>query len=147
MKPHAKLLLKNRLLIFVALLAFAASARARAQVLIIANDSVAASDISHAELREVFTGAASQIKGAAQVVPVLLREGPVHEEFLSTYVGKSDAAFRAGWRSLLFSGQNTMPKTLSSDADVVEYVARTRGAIGYITHSSPHSGVKTLTVR
>jgi hypothetical protein len=40
-----------------------------------------------------------------------------------------------------------MPKTLSSDADVVEYVARTRGAIGYITHSSPHSGVKTLTVR
>ena len=127
--------------------AFAGTAGARAQVVVIANNNVTASEISRGELRDVFTGAASSVKGAREVAPVLLKGGPAHDEFLSTYVGKSDAAFRAGWRSLLFSGQSTMPRTFDSDAEVVDYVAHTPGAVGYIAHSSPHPGVKTLAVR
>ncbi len=118
-----------------------------AQVAVIANTSVSASEISRADLRDVFTGAASSIKGSGEVSPVLLKGSSTHEEFLDKYIGKSDAAFRAGWRSLLFSGQNTMPKTFDSDAEMVDYIAHTHGAIGYIASSSPHSGVKTLAVR
>lgn len=132
---------------FAALLAVGFATHARAQVLVIANDSVSATEISRAELRDLFTGAASSIKGAGQVTPVLLKSGPVNDEFLDGYIGKSDAAFRASWRSLLFSGQNTMPRTFNSDAEVVEYVAHTRGAIGYIASSTPHPGAKTLAVR
>jgi ABC-type phosphate transport system substrate-binding protein len=40
-----------------------------------------------------------------------------------------------------------LPKTLDSDAAVVEYVSRTPGAVGYIGRTSPHEGVKTLIVR
>jgi ABC-type phosphate transport system substrate-binding protein len=134
------------LMLFFASLLFL-GAPTLAQVLVVANPGVAANDVSHGELRDVFTGASSSIKGAAQVTPVLLKEGPAHDEFLSTYVGKSDVAFRAGWRSLLFSGQAVLPRTLNSDADVVEYVAHTPGAIGYIARTSPHPGVKILAVR
>jgi ABC-type phosphate transport system substrate-binding protein len=140
-----------RMLFFTLLLLLGSGAAARAQieiqVLVVANPGLAASDLSRAQLRDVFTGASSSIKGSAQVTPVLLREGPAHDEFLSIYVGKSDAAFRAGWRSLLFSGQGVLPRTLNSDADVVEYVAHTPGAIGYIARTSPHPGVKILAVR
>jgi len=117
------------------------------QVLVIANPSVTAADVSRAELRDIFTGASSSLKGGAQVTPVLLRQGPVHEEFLSLYIGKSDSGFRAGWRSILFSGQGIMPRTLDSDVAVVEYVSRTPGAIGYIASGTPHSGVKILVAR
>lgn len=120
---------------------------AHAQVLVIANPSVNAVDVSKAELRDVFTGASSSFRGAAQVTPVLLKQGPVNEVFLDLYVGKSDSAFRASWRSILFSGQGALPRTLDSDAAVVDYVAHTVGAIGYIGRSSPHEGVKTLVVR
>lgn len=130
-----------------ALLAALAPLRVHAQVVVIANSSVTTAEISSAELRDIFTGAASSLKGSGQVAPVLLKGGPAHDDFLTAYIGKSDAAFRAGWRSLLFSGQSAMPKTFDSDADVVEYVARTRGAVGYISRSSPHTGVKTLAVR
>ncbi len=119
----------------------------RAQVLVVANPSVAASDVSRDQLRDVFTGAASGIKGAAQVAPVLLKQGPAHDDFLVTYIGKSDSAFRAGWRSLLFSGQAVLPRTMDSDAEMVEYVAHTPGAIGYIARTSPHPGIKILAVR
>lgn len=129
------------------MLASAAELHARAQVVIIANNSVAASEISRADLRDVFTGAITSIKGSGEVAPVLLKDGAAHEEFLNEYVGRSDAAFRAGWRSLLFSGQSAMPKTFDTDAEVVEYVSRTRGAVGYVAHGSPHAGVKTLVVR
>jgi len=121
--------------------------RAQGQVLVIANPDVATTDVSREELRAVFTGASSSLKGGAQVTPVLLKQGPVHDEYLSLYIGKSDTGFRAGWRSILFSGQGIMPRTLSSDAEVVDYVTRTPGAIGYIAAVTPHSGVKILLVR
>ena len=121
--------------------------KAHAQILVIANPSIVAVDVSKSDLRDVFTGASSSFKGAAQVTPVLLKQGPVNEDFLDLYVGKSDSAFRASWRSLLFSGQGVLPRTLDSDAAVVEYVLHTPGAIGYIARTSPHEGVKTLVVR
>jgi ABC-type phosphate transport system substrate-binding protein len=118
-----------------------------AQVVVIANPSVAAANVSRTELRDVFTGASSSLKDGAQVTPVLLRQGAVHTEFLTLYIDKSDSGFRAGWRSILFSGQGVMPRTLDSDAAVVEYVAHTAGAIGYIGRAAPHEGVKILGVR
>ncbi len=117
------------------------------QVLVIANPTVTAANISRAELRDIFTGASSSLKSGAQITPVLLKPGPVHDEFLGLYIGKSDAGFRAGWRSILFSGQGVMPRTLSSDAEMVEYVTHTPGAIGYIASVTPHPGVKILVVR
>lgn len=119
----------------------------QAQVVIIANYGVPTSNITLAELRDVFTGAATSLKGGLQVTPVLLKQGSVNDGFLSLYIGKSDTGFRAGWRSVLFSGQGIMPKTLASEAAVVEYVAHTPGAIGYINRSTPHEGVKILVVR
>jgi ABC-type phosphate transport system substrate-binding protein len=118
-----------------------------AQVVVIANPNVTAASVSRAELRDVFTGASSSLRGGAQVTPVLLRQGSAHNEFLDIYIGKSDSAFRAGWRSILFSGQGVMPKSLDSDAAVVEYVAHTPGAIGYIGRTASHEGVKVLLVR
>jgi ABC-type phosphate transport system substrate-binding protein len=120
---------------------------AQAQVVVIANPSVKSSEVSTADLRDVFTGAASSLKDGSHVTPVLLKPGAVNDLFLSQYVGKSDAAFRAWWRSLLFSGQGVMPRTFDSESAVVEFVAHTPGAIGYVARSTPHEGVKTLVVR
>jgi len=121
--------------------------QARSQVVVIANPSVKASDVSKADLKDVFTGAASSFKDGSHVTPVLLKSGAAHEEFLSAYIGKNDTAFRASWRSLVFSGQATMPKSLESEAAVVEYVAHNAGAVGYIGKATPHEGVKVLAVR
>lgn len=121
--------------------------RAGAQVLVIANPGVKAASVSKADLRDVFTGATTDLKGAGHVAPVLLKAGAVNDEFLSAYVGKTDSVFKAGWRSLVFSGQASMPKTLDSEAAVVDYVAHNAGAIGYVGKAAAHDGVKVLEVR
>jgi hypothetical protein len=135
--------------LYVFLLVAAASmfaARVQAQVIVIANPSVKASDVSKNDLKDVFTGASTSL-GGGSVAPILLKAGAAHEEFLQAYIGKNDAAYRAGWRSLVFSGQATMPKSLDSDAAVVEFVAHNAGAVGYIGKASPHEGVKVLDVK
>jgi hypothetical protein len=123
------------------------AAQAQAQVVVIANPSVKSSDVAKSDIRDVFTGAASSFKDGSQVTPVLLKGGAAHDEFLSSYVGKNDTAFKASWRSLVFSGQASMPKSLDSEAAIVEYVAHNAGAVGYIGKATPHEGVKVLTVR
>ena len=135
---------------FVILLLAAASifaVHAQAQVIVIANPGVKATEVSKNDLRDVFTGAATALPGGGNVVPILLKAGTVHEEFLQAYIGKNDTAYRAGWRSLVFSGQASMPKSLETDAAVVEFVAHNNGAIGYIGKATPHEGVKVLAVK
>ena len=135
---------------FVILLLVAASIfaiHAQAQVIVIANPGVKATEISKNDLRDVFTGAATALPGGGNVAPILLKAGTVHEEFLQAYIGKNDTAYRAGWRSLVFSGQASMPKSLDTDAAVVEFVAHNQGAIGYIGKAIPHEGVKVLAVK
>jgi ABC-type phosphate transport system substrate-binding protein len=121
-------------------------AQAKAQVVVIANPSVKASEVSKNDLKDVFTGASTSL-GGGSVVPILLKAGTAHEEFLQAYIGKNDTAYRAGWRSLVFSGQATMPKSLDGDTAVVEFVAHNAGAIGYIGKATPHEGVKVLAVK
>ena len=123
------------------------TAQAKAQVIVIANPSVKASDVSKNDLKDVFTGASTSLKDGGNVVPILLKAGTAHEEFLQAYIGKSDTAYRAGWRSLVFSGQAAMPKSLDGDAAVVDFVVHNAGAIGYIAKASPHEGVKVLAVK
>ena len=136
-------------LIYAFLLAASASifvVQARAQVVVIANPSVKATEVSKNDLKDVFTGASTSL-GGSSVVPILLKAGTAHEEFLQAYIGKNDTAYRAGWRSLVFSGQGSMPKTLDGDAAVVEFVAHNAGTIGYISKASPHEGVKVIAIR
>lgn len=148
MKAKGDILMKKRhpLLLFLAI-SFLLCQHAQAQVLVIANPSVKSVEISKDDLRDIFTGASSSLKGGHGVIPVLLKQGTAYEAFLNLYIGKSDSAYRASWRSLVFSGEGVMPRSLDSDAAMVEYVARTRGAIGYIGTTAPHAGVKVLAVR
>ena len=138
---------KFLLAFFLTFGSLALAAEAHAQAIVIANPSVKSADISKNDLRDVFSGDLSSLKDGSLVIPILLKAGPVTNEFLAAFIGKSDAAFRASWRSLVFSGQASMPKSLDSEAAVVEFVAQNKGAIGYIGKATPHPGVKVLTVK
>lgn len=140
--------MKSRILVlFLFTAASVFSARVYGQVLVIANPGVKSAEVSKSDLKDVFNGAAQSFKDGSHIVPVLLKGGAANEDFLSAYIGKSDSAFKATWRSLVFSGQASMAKTVDTEAAMVEYVAHTPGAVGYIGKSAPHDGVKVLSVR
>jgi hypothetical protein len=115
-------------------------------VKIIVNSSVSAVTISADDIKSIFLQEKNSL-GSSLVEPVLLKSGPTHEAFLKRFVGKTDSTLLTLYRSLTFTGRGSMPKALDSDADVIAYVAKTKGAIGYISDSSRAAGVKTLEVK
>ena len=138
---------KQKLLPLVATVVMFASVHAfPGDVKIIANPSIKAEGISASELKSVFLKERNSLRDGTRVEPVLLKEGPAHEAFLKDYLGKTDEALQTSYSTLVFTGKGLMPKTLHSDDDVVAYVAKTRGAIGYVSSNVAMDGVKTLAV-
>lgn len=105
------------------------------------------SSVSADELKGVFLATKSSLSDGSRVEPVLLKSGASHEAFLKEYVGKSDSALETYYRSLVFTGKASMPKTFASDAEVVGYVEKTKGAIGYVGSSTSTGAAKVLEVK
>jgi ABC-type phosphate transport system substrate-binding protein len=134
------------ILIVLIVLAFASSRAVAGAVKVIANPSVSVSAVSSGDLQSVFLLDSDSL-GGSHVEPVLVKGGPTHEAFLKEYLGKNDSALQAFYRSLVFTGKASMPKFLDSDAAVVAYVAKTKGAIGYVSDEASTAGVKVLSIK
>jgi TonB family protein len=140
LKPARIFLFAAGLMISVSLTAFAGDIK------LIANSSVKADTISAGELRRVFLEESNSLGDGTHVEPVLEKDGAVHQAFLREYLGRTDDDLQTYYRVLVFTGRGSIPKNLGSDAEVVAYVARTRGAIGYVSTATSTDGVKTLTI-
>jgi len=114
-------------------------------VKVIANPSVKAESISPRELKSLYLEEKSSLNGA-HVEPVIEKRGPAHDAFLRDYLGQTDDELQKYYEALVFTGRGSMPKTVSSDAEVVAYVAKTKGAIGYVGTGANAEGVRTLTI-
>lgn len=141
MKSFSHLLLAT---VVSSLVVFSAQA---ADLKVIANTGVKADSVSSEELKGVFLATKTSLSDGSHVEPVLMKSGATHESFLKQYVGKTGGALETYYRSLVFTGKGSMPKTLASDAEVVEYVSKTKGAIGYVSADSGTDGVKVLEVK
>ena len=133
------------LLLAAGLTIFASVDSVAGDVKVIANASVKADTISAADLKRVFLEEKSSLDGS-HVEPLLEKEWRAHEAFLQEYLGMSEDDLQSYYQTLLFTGRGFMPKVLGSDAEVVAYVARTQGAIGYVSSAASAEGVKTLAI-
>jgi ABC-type phosphate transport system substrate-binding protein len=132
--------------LFLVLAAALAPPAAPADVQIIANRDIAITELSAGELKDIFLGNKTAI-GGTPVEPVFEEAGGAHQAFLKTYLGKSASALRNHFKTLVFTGKGAQPKAFGSDGEVVRYVARTKGAIGYVSGGADLDGVKKLHVR
>lgn len=113
---------------------------------VIANVSVKADSISADELRAVFLVTRRTLKDGSPVVPVLNKSGATHEAFVEAYLHRDVDELRTYYQGLVFTGKGSMPRELSSDAEVTAFVAQTKGAIGYVDGNLKAEGVKVLLV-
>ena len=118
-----------------------------ADMQVIANPSVKSASVSVDELKNVFLGNTSSLADGSKVEPVLAESGAAHDEFLKDVVGKSAPALKNHLKTLVFTGKGSMPKSFASEADIVKYVAKTPGAIGYVSAAAAADGVKKVALK
>jgi TonB family protein len=140
MRPSIQVLATAVFVLFAVLCALAGDVK------IIANPSVKTDSISVGELRRVFLLQRKALNDGSPVFPALQKSGPAHDAFFRQYLGRDYEEVRTYYQGLVFTGKGSMPKQVGSDAEVVDYVAHTKGAIGYVSPTSNTEGAKCLTV-
>ena len=151
MPPERKITKSRRLcrtlLVWLGLVCCLAGSAPGADVKLIANASVKVSEVSAEEIKNIFLETRTSLSDGSRVQPALLRTGPAHAAFIKQFIGRSDAALETYYRSLVFTGRGLIPPAFASDADMAAYVAKTKGAIGYVSANADVSGVKVIEVR
>jgi TonB family protein len=132
--------------LLVAILALVPASAFAVDIKIIANDSVKATQISADELKRIFLLETNSLGNGSHVEPVLRKSGAAHETFIKDFLDTNDKALQTHYQTLVFTGRGSMPKAVGSDAECVAYIAKTKGAIGYVSVEAATEGVRTLEV-
>jgi ABC-type phosphate transport system substrate-binding protein len=104
-----------------------------ADVVVISNSGMT---VSTDEIRDIFLGE-KQFVGSTKLD--VIDNAALQGEFLSKVMHIDAAKYHSIWTKKSFRDGLTPPAVKSSDAEVIEYVKRTPGAIGYV--STKPSGV------
>ncbi|MBW1940195.1 MAG: substrate-binding domain-containing protein [Deltaproteobacteria bacterium] len=120
------------------------SAASDGDVIIIGNKNVPASSLSKKDIQNIYLGRKTKWDNNQKIIFVTLKKGEVHKRFIKEYVGKTSAQYRNYWKKQVFTGKGKAPKCFDAEEKLVDYVANTEGAIGYISSGTNKDSVKTI---
>jgi ABC-type phosphate transport system substrate-binding protein len=99
-------------------------------------------------LADVFLKKTTRWDDEESIRPVDARaDARVRRAFSDEILKRSVEAVKNYWQQMVFSGRGVPPPELDTDDDVVKYVLKYPGAVGYVSASANLAGAKTLDVR
>ena len=134
--------MKKIVLTVVLVAAFAG--QTNAQVAVIAHKGVSVASVNAAAAADIFSLATKEWKdGTAVVVFDLKTEGAARTKFYD-FIGKSPVELKKTWMRVQLSGEGKAPTVVGSDEEMVQKVASTPGAVGYVPASKVSGDVKVI---
>jgi len=124
-----------------------AAAPAADAPLVVANPSVPVDAIGTDELRRIFLGKRSRWEDGQPASPVMLADGPVHEQFVASVLGRTVEKFVTYWKQMVFTGKGIPPRTFATPAELAAFVRTEAGAVGYLPAGADTTGLKILHLR
>jgi ABC-type phosphate transport system substrate-binding protein len=122
------------------------SSAATYQVIVHPNNSTISLDRRFVE--DAFLKKITAWPAGAVIRPVdLAAYSPVRRKFTEDILNRSVEAVKGYWQQRIFSGRDVPPPELDTDEDVIAYVLKYEGAIGYVSGSANLRGTKALAVR
>jgi hypothetical protein len=115
--------------------------------IIIVNRDGPLKDADMGSLREVYLGE-KKFAGDTKLRPINFTEGPLKEAFLKTVVNMSLREYKHHHIAKVFQEGSSMPTTMGSPVDIIEFVSKEKGAVAYLPASwteTIKSGVTKVT--
>jgi ABC-type phosphate transport system substrate-binding protein len=139
-----KILFRISAVLIVILMLSAVSLMAEDEYVIIANKDVAGSAISTAALKGIYL---REVKnwggGGGPIIPVNLT---TESNFYQNLFGKSYVQMQAYWINMRVKYSVDLPVNKKDPASVKQFVAETKGSIGYLKSGDVDDTVKVLTL-
>ena len=115
---------------------------------VVAHPALGQDSVSARDLKNIFLKRTAKWSSGERANPVDQKAtSSVRKVFTSQVLGKTMAAVDSYWQAQVFSGKTSVPPTVSSDREVLEYVRSNPGAAGYVSQSASTGGVKVLKIQ
>ncbi len=115
---------------------------------VIAHPDVPVDSISREDLKLIFLLKLDSWPSGVEIKPVdLISSSDTRVHFTKIVHRKTVSALKTYWKREMFYGRSVPPPTKLSDEHVVEYVRSHPGAVGYISSTSEHNGVKVIEIK
>jgi hypothetical protein len=123
------------------------SAQEPGEFVVIANPGRSEVSLSHDEVSRIFLRKEPSWPRGGDARPVDQNADlPIRDHFSRVMHERRVQSVLLYWQQQVFSGRGFPPPVMQSDAEVIDYVARTPGAIGYVSSGIRLAGVKSLRV-
>jgi len=115
---------------------------------IIVNTDNSITSLSKDKIKRIYTKKLTKWDNGDKIKPVdLQKDSDVRKKFTKDILKKSVSAMKAFWQRQIFSGKGVPPPEKKSDEDVIAYVIKHPGAIGYVSDNADISSVKKITIK
>lgn len=132
------LMLCALLVVLAAVAGGIATAQTRTPDVVVIVHPDAVGEIDAAQLRAIYTMRLRQWPDGQPLRVFALPDGhPTHARFAEQSLRILPHLLRRSWDRLVFSGTGQAPTEVASEAQMIERVAMTPGAIGYVTGGHP----------
>ena len=123
-------------------------AQNNAIVVIVNNATIPVEALTRDQVSKLFLKKVERWDTGTPVAPVDLAPGSeVRDVFSRAIFLKSTSAIKSYWQNQIFSGRGVPPPERDSEAQVLDFVRTTPGAIGYVAASTPLAvGVRAVRV-
>jgi ABC-type phosphate transport system substrate-binding protein len=116
--------------------------------IVIVNPSNQASSLDQTFVADAFLKKITHWPNDEAIRPAdLLSTSPVRRRFTAEVLRRSVEAVKGYWQQRIFSGRDVPPPELETDEDVVRYVLKYPGAIGYVSTNASLGSSKVVAVR
>lgn len=125
-----------------AIAALCAPLLAHAGVVVIAHPTVRKMDL--ATVQRIFTGKAIEVDGVRVSPANGAATMPSRQRFLAQYLQTDEDQYVAYWTVRRYVGKGTPPHEVRQTAEMIDYVSKTPGAVGYIDESELQPGMNVV---
>jgi ABC-type phosphate transport system substrate-binding protein len=147
MRPRAAIVL-TLVLALTMLCASVLADASRPAFVVIVNPSNQASALDQTFVADAFLKKITHWSNDEVIRPAdLLPASQVRRRFSEDVLRRSVEAVKGYWQQRIFSGRDVPPPEFGSDEEVVQYVLKYPGAIGYVSANASLGGARVVTVR
>jgi ABC-type phosphate transport system substrate-binding protein len=110
----------------------------------VAHASVSETEVDNTTVRRIYLGKKTRWDNRTKIIPVILKDESLHKVFVKEILNRSVSNFENYWKQAVFTGRGIPPRAFDSELDLLQYVSRTPGALGYVSRRTAYPGVKVL---
>lgn len=115
-------------------------------IYVFANPNVGDSVLTPSDIQNIYLGKKDKWRDNQGINFTALSDGECYEAFIRQFVERTPFQFQNYWKKQIFTGKGQPPRGFDSPDELVDYVSRTSGAIGFSCTPPDTGRVKILTI-